>query len=74
MAPLRVLLVEDEAISARAAQVMLQRIGCIVTAIVDTGEGAIEKAGEQRPELVLMDIRLKGAMNGLEAMAEIRSR
>jgi CheY-like chemotaxis protein len=74
MAALRVLLVEDEAISARAAQVMLERIGCVVTAIVDTGEGAIDKAGEQRPDLILMDIRLKGEMNGLEAMAEIRTR
>jgi CheY-like chemotaxis protein len=71
---LRVLLVEDEAIAARAAKVMLERIGCVVTGIVDTGNGAINEAGKQHPDLVLMDIRLKGAMNGLEAMAEIRTR
>jgi CheY-like chemotaxis protein len=71
--PLRVLVVEDEAISARAAKIMLERIGCEVTDIVDTGEGAIEKAKEQRPDLVLMDIRLKGDLNGLEAMQVIRT-
>lgn len=72
MPPLRVLVVEDEAISARAAKIMLERIGCVVTDIVDTGEDAIARAGTQRPDLVLMDIRLKGELNGLDAMQLIR--
>ena len=38
------------------------------------GNEAVEKAAEMRPDLVLMDIRLKGAMNGVEAAQEIRAR
>ena len=44
VAALRVLVVEDEAIPARAAAVMLGHIGCDVAAIVDTGEEAVETA------------------------------
>ena len=72
MEKLRVLLVEDEAIAARAAAVMLKRVGCEVTGIVDSGEEAIESAARQSPELVLMDIRLRGGMDGIEAGAVIR--
>jgi CheY-like chemotaxis protein len=71
---LRVLLVEDEAIPARAAAVMLARVGCEVTAIVDSGDKAIDAAARQRPDLVLMDIRLKGPMDGIEAATRIRER
>jgi CheY-like chemotaxis protein len=71
---LRVMVVEDEAIAARAVAVMLERIGCEVTAIVDTGEGAIEGASRHCPDLVLMDIRLKGSMDGIEAASIIRER
>jgi CheY-like chemotaxis protein len=71
---LRVLLVEDEAIPARAAAVMLDRLGCEVTSIVDTGQAAVTAASAQRPDLVLMDIRLKGPMDGIEAAARIRGR
>ena len=67
----RVLIVEDEAISARAAGVMLERIGCTVTGVVDSGKDAIEAAARDRPDLVLMDIRLKGEMNGIEAATVI---
>jgi len=71
---LRVLLVEDEAIPARAAAVMLERVGCEVTAIVDTGAKAVEAAARQSPDLLLMDIRLKGPMEGIEAASLIRER
>jgi CheY-like chemotaxis protein len=66
--------VEDEAIPARAAAVMLGRIGCEVTSIVDTGTAAVTAASSQRPDLVLMDIRLKGEMDGIEAAVVIRER
>ena len=62
----RVLIVEDEAIAARAAQIMLETMGCEVTGVVDTGEAAIECAETGAPDLVLMDIRLKGGMDGIE--------
>ena len=74
MAAPRVLVVEDEAIPARAAAVMLGHIGCDVAAIVDSGEEAVEAACRERPDLVLMDIRLKGPMDGIEAAGLIRER
>ena len=74
MATLRVLVVEDEAIPARAAAVMLGHIGCDVAAIVDTGEDAVDAAYREHPDLVLMDIRLKGPMDGIEAAGLIRER
>jgi CheY-like chemotaxis protein len=70
----RVLIVEDEAIAARAASVMLGRIGCTVTGVVDNGEDAIDAAARDHPDLVLMDIRLKGEMNGIEAATVIQER
>lgn len=70
----RVLVVEDEAISARAAQVMLRRIGCAVTAVVATGPGALAAAAAEPPDLVLMDIRLKGGMDGIEVARLLRER
>jgi CheY-like chemotaxis protein len=53
---------------------MLGRIGCEVTAIVHTGEAAVAATSSQRPDLVPMDIRLKGEMDGIEAAVVIRER
>jgi CheY-like chemotaxis protein len=68
----RVLVVEDEAIAARAARVMLERSGCEVCGTVDTGEEAIAAARSGVPDLVLMDVRLKGPLSGIEAASVIR--
>jgi CheY-like chemotaxis protein len=70
----RVLVVEDQAIAARAARVMLERIGCEVTAVVDAGEKAILEAEGSALDLILMDIRLRGEMTGVEAAAAINER
>ncbi len=69
----RLLIVEDEAIVARDLQGRLKRLGYEVCAIVASGAGAIEAAAQHRPDLVLMDIVLKGDMDGIEA-AEVISR
>jgi PAS domain S-box-containing protein len=69
----RLLIVEDEAIVARDLQGRLKRLGYEVCAIVASGAGAIEAASQHRPDLVLMDIVLKGDMDGIEA-AEVISR
>ncbi len=45
-----------------------------ICGLVVTGEEAIEYAGEKEPDIVLMDIRLASAMNGIEAAREIKSR
>lgn len=69
--PWRILLVEDEALLAEEAADRLRRLGHHVVAIVDTGRAAIEAAGRFHPDLILMDIRIKGAMNGIEAADRI---
>ncbi len=70
----RILIVEDEAIIAMEIESQLQSLGYEVTSIVDTGEKVIEKAESDKPDLILMDIRIKGEMDGIEAAEEIRNR
>ncbi|MCI5162905.1 MAG: hybrid sensor histidine kinase/response regulator [Candidatus Electrothrix sp. AX5] len=71
---IRILIVEDEAIIGMELQVRLVRQGYEVPFVVDTGIKAIDKAGELQPDLILMDIFLKGDMDGIEAAEEIRKR
>ena len=70
----KILVVEDESIVAMALEKSLERMGYAVVGTADSGRAAIERAAEGRPDLVLMDIRLKGSMDGIEAGAAIRSR
>ncbi|MGD0783442.1 MAG: response regulator [Candidatus Aminicenantales bacterium] len=72
--PARVLVVEDEAIIAMDLSATLRRQGCVVIGPAATGEDSIARAGAERPDLVLMDIRLRGPMNGLEAARVIKAR
>ncbi|MDZ7290530.1 MAG: response regulator [candidate division KSB1 bacterium] len=69
--PARILIVEDENIVAKDIQNTLKGLGYEVTAIVASGEDAILKAAETRPDLVLMDIMLKGYQDGVEAAQQI---
>ena len=74
MPEIHVLVVEDESIVALDIQNMLGSLGYEVPVVVSSGEAAIEKAAETHPDLVLMDIRLKGDMDGIEAAEQIRGR
>ncbi|MBC8457832.1 MAG: response regulator [Deltaproteobacteria bacterium] len=74
MAKIQILVVEDETIVAADIQEILQDLGYAVCAVVSSGEEAVKKAEENNPDLVLMDIVLKGEVNGIEAAGEIRSR
>lgn len=67
-----ILVVEDERIVARHIGDLLQRSGYRVPATVSTGEAAVAKARELRPDLVLMDVSLSGTMDGIEAARRIR--
>lgn len=67
----KILVVEDEAIVAKDLQYRLKKFGYLVPTIASSGEEAINKAVEILPDLVLMDIRLKGQMDGIEAAEEI---
>ncbi|OPY37147.1 MAG: two-component response regulator [Methanoregula sp. PtaU1.Bin051] len=70
----RILVVEDEFITGADLQAKLQDMGYDVPVVVDTGESAVQVAGEQRADLVLMDIHLKGAINGIEAAEQIQGK
>lgn len=67
----KILVVEDEMIISMEIKQKLQAMGYIVTGQAITGESAIQKAGEIQPDLVLMDIRLKGDMDGISAAKRI---
>ncbi|WP_216351208.1 hybrid sensor histidine kinase/response regulator [Leptolyngbya sp. 'hensonii'] len=72
--PIRILVVEDEMIIARDIQGCLENLGYVVSAVVPSGLEAIETAAASRPDLVLMDIRLKGTMDGIQAAEQIWKR
>jgi diguanylate cyclase (GGDEF)-like protein/PAS domain S-box-containing protein len=68
------MVIEDERIVARDLKVVLESLGYCVNAIADSGEMAIEKADELRPDLILMDIRLAGEIDGITAAQTILDR
>lgn len=63
----RILIVEDEGILAFKCQMDLEEMGHEVVGIAGSGQDAIEIAKKEKPDIVLMDIVLKGSMNGIEA-------
>lgn len=67
IAGLRVLVAEDEGLIVEAICDRLTEAGCEVVATADTGAGAVEATLALRPDLVLMDVRLKGEMDGIRA-------
>ena len=67
----RVLVVEDEYILAINLQETLESLGYVVLDIADSAEEAIAKATKLRPNLILMDIRLRGEMDGIQAAEQI---
>ncbi len=67
-----ILVVEDEPVVAQDIKERLKTLGYTVPHIVSSGEGAIQKAEEIDPDLVLMDIVLKGEIDGIEAANRLR--
>lgn len=74
MTPYKILIVEDERISAEAIKILLQKLGYGIAAIVATGPDAITAVETDEPDLILMDIKLRGEMDGVEAALQIRKR
>jgi len=74
MAKARIMIVEDEMIVAGDIKKTLQDKEYVVSTVVSSGEEAIKKAEQDNPDLVLMDIVLKGEMDGIETAKQIRSR
>jgi PAS domain S-box-containing protein len=65
------MIVEDEGLVALAIQKSLERLGYIVTGSVADGEDAFRVAAETAPDLILMDIRLQGDLDGIEVAERI---
>jgi signal transduction histidine kinase len=70
--PARILVVEDERIVARDLASALTELGYSVPATVATGEDAIAGVRDLHPDVVLMDIRLPGAIDGIQAASSVR--
>ncbi|MFZ1755460.1 MAG: response regulator [Caldilineaceae bacterium] len=68
----QILVVEDENIVALDIRQSLNRLGYGVPTVAATGEEAVAAAQQWQPDLVLMDIRLRGKMDGIEAATKIR--
>ncbi len=73
MAQTNVLVVEDESIVSKDIQHSLKKLGYNVVGAAATGEQAVKLAMETQPDIILMDIMLKGEMNGIEAATQIRT-
>ncbi|MBU2551496.1 MAG: response regulator [Proteobacteria bacterium] len=68
----KVMIVEDEILVARHIEAALTNLGYSVVALLTTGEEAVARTGEDRPDIILMDIHLAGGMDGVEAARRIR--
>ena len=73
MEKVRILVVEDETVVAMDIANTLRKLGYGVTDAVPSGEQALASVKENRPDLIFMDIGLKGEMDGIETAAQIRS-
>ncbi len=67
-----ILVVEDESIVSKDIQQSLKKLGYNISGAASTGLKAIEIANEMKPDLVLMDIMLKGDMSGIETAEKIK--
>jgi DNA-binding LytR/AlgR family response regulator len=74
MATINILVVEDEIIVSKDIQNSLKRLGYSIVGSAASGEKAIEAALKEKPDLILMDIMLKGDMNGIEAAEKIKEK
>lgn len=70
----KILIVEDEVITAMSLQHLLEHWGCGKCEQVSSGKEAIEKAMSEKPDIVLIDINLRGETNGIEAAKQLQDR
>lgn len=74
MSKANILVVEDESIVSKDIQLSLKKLGYNVIGSATTGEKAIDLALSLQPDLILMDIMLKGDINGIRATKRIQTR
>jgi len=70
----KIMIVEDEYVVARDIQKILENLGYEITAIEAGANDALKKAEQTRPDLALVDIVLRGEMDGIQAAEQLRSR
>ena len=70
----KILIVEDEQPFAQVVEGYLQRLGFVVAGVVDSGEDALRVSAEARPDLALMDIEIRGGMDGFEVAERLREK
>ena len=71
--PVKILIVEDEMIIAANISLQLSGLGYEVTGIVPRGEDALKQMADNLPDIVLMDINLKGALDGIETARQLQA-
>ena len=74
MAKANIMVVEDEGVVSIDIRNMLKKAGYSIAAVAFQGDEAVEKAELSAPDIVLMDIGLKGEIDGIEAAKKIRDR
>ncbi|MEW5721851.1 MAG: response regulator, partial [Thermodesulfobacteriota bacterium] len=73
MAPVKIMIVEDEVLIGMGLKSDLEGLGYTVTSVLKYGEQALERAERDRPDAIIMDVRLAGPMDGIEAARAIKS-
>jgi signal transduction histidine kinase len=74
MSPVKILIVEDELLIAKGLARKLEKLGYEVVSIVSSGQAALDRIEEVSPDLILMDIVIKGDMDGIETTEKIREK
>jgi two-component system, response regulator PdtaR len=74
MRPARIMIVEDEAIAAMATARILKKLGFDVCDTVASGEEALVAFEGEAPDIVIMDIRLEGELDGIETTIRLKKR
>lgn len=70
---MKILIVEDERVLSRNLERYLSRFGHEICGTAETADQAVELADRHRPEMILMDVRLKDGTDGVEAAFRIRA-
>ena len=68
----KIMVVEDESIVAKDLELTLKRLGYIVPATASSSDDALSKAAQYRPDLVLLDVHIKGATDGIATARRLR--
>lgn len=68
----KILIVEDDMIISLVVENMIKKLGHTLVGKSASGEEAVDLALEHKPDIILMDIRLKGEIDGIEAVTRIK--